>query len=130
MPFPKQSEVEVPLLTVIRDCGGSARPRDIYPKLTSYFPGLTPEEQDQRLESSPATRKWWNLVQWVRQHLVETGDIDGTTRGVWKITDQGKQRLEMQSLGESGRPSPAKETDLTLRGLSNRSRDDAKMRLL
>jgi restriction system protein len=77
MPFPKQSDVEIPLLEVLRESGGSAEPKDIYPKLAERFPDLTPEEQEQRLESSPSTRKWWNLVQWVRQHLVQAGEIDG-----------------------------------------------------
>ena len=93
MPFPKQGDIEVPLLKVLAECGGSAKPRDVYPKVAAYFPDLTPEEQEQRLESSASTRKWWNLVQWVRQRLVESPDIDGSTRGVWTLTDAGRKRL-------------------------------------
>ena len=70
MPFPKQSDVEIPLLRVLANAGGSAKPKDVYPLLAAQFPQLTLEEQSVRLESSPSTRKWWNLVQWVRQHLV------------------------------------------------------------
>ena len=33
------------------------------------------------------------MVQWARQHLVEIGEIDGSTRGVWKITEKGKIRI-------------------------------------
>ena len=33
-------------------------------------------------------------MQWVRQHLVEAGQIDGSTRGVWKLTDTGRARLQ------------------------------------
>ena len=92
MAFPKQSDVEVPLLQVLRDSGGSV-PKEVYPKVATYFPDLTPEEQDQRLESSAATRKWWNLVQWARQDLVQAGEVDGSTRGVWKLTEAGRARL-------------------------------------
>ena len=68
------------LLKVLAESGGSAKPRDIYPKVAAYFPELSAEEQEQRLESSASTRKWWNLVQWVRQRLVESREIDGSTR--------------------------------------------------
>src|SRR5262245_13461766 len=95
MAFPKQSDVEIPLLQVVAEAGGSAKPKDIYPVLATRFPALTAEEQEQRLESTPSVRKWWNLVQWVRQHLVETGEIDGTTPGIWKLTDAGRRRLAM-----------------------------------
>ena len=66
----------MPLLTVLNESGGSAKPRDIYAIVASYFPELTAADQQQRLESSPSVRKWWNLVQSVLRHLVEQGEID------------------------------------------------------
>lgn len=83
MPFPRQSDVEIPLPRALADAGGSAKPRDVYPRVAACFPDLGAEEQEVRLESSPGTRKWRTLVQWVRQHLVDSGEIDGSTRGVW-----------------------------------------------
>src|SRR5262245_42596812 len=125
MSFPRQSDVEIPLLRVLAESGGSAKPRDVYGKVAAHFPELTPAEQEQRLESSPSTRKWWNLVQWVRQHLVEAGEIDGSTRGVWTLTSKGTARL-------SG-PTPARAIaqaaaarEVTLRDLVNRTREEAK----
>lgn len=129
MTFPKQSEVEIPLLQVLLQNGGSGKPKEIYPKVTTFFPELTADEQEERLESSPSTRKWWNLIQWVRQHLVETGEIDGATRGIWSITDVGRARLAALPKAAS-ESSTTKTRDVTLRDLSNRSRDDAKARLL
>jgi restriction system protein len=46
----------------------------------------------ERLPSSPSTFRWHNLVQWSRQKLVEKGEIDGSTRGVWKLTPRGRAR--------------------------------------
>lgn len=66
MPFPPQRDIEDPLLRVLADIGGSAKPQDVYPRVATYFPALTAEEREQRLESSSSTRKWWNLVQWAR----------------------------------------------------------------
>ena len=93
MSFPKQADVAIPLLQALLDNGGSADPQTVYPKVAARFPDLTSEEQEQHLESSPTTRKWWNLVQWVRQDLVHAGEIDGSIHGVWKLTEAGRARL-------------------------------------
>jgi restriction system protein len=126
MPFPKQGDVEIPLLKVLADAGGSAKPRDVYPRVAAHFLDMTVEEQELRLESSPGTRTWWNLVQWVRQHLVESGEIDGSTRGVWKLTDTGRARLRVSN----ARAQPTQPVVVSLRDLANKSRDEAKSRLL
>ncbi len=63
----------------------------------SDFRNLTEEEQEERLENYPSTRKWSNLVQWIRQRLVDVGQIDGSQRGIWKITAAGRARLQAAS---------------------------------
>lgn len=50
MAFPRQSEIEIPLLRALADSGGSAKPRDVYPMVSAGFPGLTAADQEQRLE--------------------------------------------------------------------------------
>ena len=143
MAFPKQSDVVIPLLETLQRLGGSAKPRDIYPIVATYFPQLTGEDLEQRMESYPSTRKWWNLVQWVRQRLVETGEIDGSTRGVWALTEKGQSRLSGSSASipnqaqistlqsaEAPESAAAARSEVTLRDLANQSRDDAKSSLL
>jgi restriction system protein len=140
MAYPKQSEVELPLLKVLAETGGAAEPKGIYPQVAKFFPELTPEDQERRMESKPSSRKWWNLVQWARQTLVQAGQIDGSTRGVWKLTDSGRARLTLAAKQEfpaltkdvspAARAAEAQESETTLRDLANRSRDDAKARLL
>lgn len=132
MTFPRFNEIEVPLLRVLIDLGGSAAPKLIYPKVAAHFPNLTPEEQEQRLENYPSTRKWSNLVQWSRQRLVDAGDVDGSKRGVWAITPKGRARAEggaqIVQTGASVSAEPAPQADL--RDLANMARDEAKSRLL
>jgi restriction system protein len=82
---------------------------------------LTAEELEERLENYPSTRKWANLVQWVRQRLVDAGEIDGSTRGVWKITHAGRSRLGSQ------RPPVA---DTNLRDLMHAHVGEVKARML
>lgn len=74
--------------------------------MAASFPELTVEEQELRLESSPTTRKWTNLVQW---------------------TDKGRDRLKVPA---ARLPTPLVPAAVDLRDLANRSRDDAKSRLL
>lgn len=130
MPFPRQAEVELPLLTVLADLGGEAKPRDIYPLVAKHFPSLTQEEQEERLENFPSTRKWNNLVQWVRQRLVETGQIDGSERGVWRLSALGRERLKQTSPGTGAPGIEANTSAVTLRDLVNTSAEEIKARLI
>lgn len=101
MSFPKQREIEIPLLKAIDQLGGTAKPKDVYPLVAKFFANqLTEEDLVARLPSSPSTFKWHNLVQWSRQSLTDAGDIDGSTQGVWRITANGRKRI-------SGSPTPA-----------------------
>lgn len=137
MPFPKQIEVEIPLLQALVELGGEGRPRDVYPLVTKRFPQLTAEEQEERLDSYPSTRKWSNLVQWVRQRLVDLGEIDRSQRGIWRITASGMNRLkdepEHQEPGKSVAPpaiSVAPVPTMSLRDLVNANQNEIKARLI
>lgn len=63
MAFPKQFEIEIPLLQTIQELGGTGKPKEIYPRVSKLFPQLTEEELIAKLPSSPSTFKWHNLVQ-------------------------------------------------------------------
>ena len=67
MSFPKQNEIELPLLKALHDLGGKAEPKELYPRLAKIFTQLTEEVLAARLPSSPSTFRWHNLVQWSRQ---------------------------------------------------------------
>lgn len=135
MPFPRQKDIEAPLLQALSKLGGEAKPRDIYPVVAELFPDLTVDEQEQRMESDPSTRKWWNLVQWARQTLVERGEIDKSTRGIWKITSAGRARLNgaggaLLSVQPETRRQNQASSEITLRDLVNANRDEVKSRLI
>jgi len=98
MALPKQTGIEVPLLEEIEKAGGSAAPKDLYPRLTARFPQITQEELAQRLPAG--NLQWTNRVQWVRQRLILRGELDGSVRGVWAITDAGRRRLEAHRRGQ------------------------------
>ena len=49
MPFPKQRDVEVPLLKALQELGGQGAPQAVYPLVAKHFPDLTLEEQQVRM---------------------------------------------------------------------------------
>ena len=83
--------------------------------------------EEERLESSPSTRRWWNLVQWVRQRLVDKGEVDGSMRGIWRITPAGRSRLTAnttesqapQGPGMGIGPTTPAAVDVNLRDVAN-----------
>jgi hypothetical protein len=44
MSFPKQNEVELPLLKTLLELGGKSEPKELYAKLATQFPQLTQED--------------------------------------------------------------------------------------
>ena len=93
--LPKQSEIELPLLQVLEELGGKAKPSEIYPKLQRYFPDIT--EDDLQLTLGSGANKWRNSVAWVRQKLILQGEMSSLSRGTWAITALGQQRLNSPS---------------------------------
>jgi restriction system protein len=138
VPFPKQAEIEVPLLQALVELGGQGRPRDVYPLVAKRFPQLTPEEQEERLENYPSTRKWSNLVQWIRQRLVDLDQIDGSQRGIWRITPQGRARLRTNDAAPAAATSLGQSYDgrieappiTSLRDLVNANTEEIRTRLV
>jgi len=130
MAFPNQSEIELPLLLALEALGGEAKPKQVYPLVSEYFSQLTPEDLEQKLESSPSTRKWWNLVQWARQALVDAGEVDGSTRGIWRLTSKGRERIAKET-GSGKKPFAAHARyQRRLRDLNNDNIEQVKKRLI
>ena len=82
------------VLQVLDTAGGTSKPNDVYQKMKEVFPIDSPSEQD-RLEKA---------VAFARLLLRQKGYIDGTERGVWKITVAGQQWL-LENLPDLPRPS-------------------------
>lgn len=96
MTLPMEKDVELPLLIEIEAMGGEARPQDIYPRVTGHFPQVT--EADLGETISHGMNKWTNRIQWARQNLVIKKELERYPRGVWRITDKGRERLRSGGL--------------------------------
>jgi len=91
--MPKEENIELPILKVLKDAGGSLSIRDAIAKTKELYPELTDEEKASMLTSGE--NRLNNRIAWCRQRLVEEGEIDSSTRGIWKITEEGKKRVEL-----------------------------------
>jgi restriction system protein len=90
--LPKQKDIEVPLLEVLVKLGGQGKTKEIYPLVTKKFPKIRDEDISEVLPSGG--NKWKNRIQWVRQRLIDKGEMDSPSRGIWAITDKGRKRVE------------------------------------
>ena len=97
--LPKQKDVEIPLLKVLVELGGQGKPKEIFPLVTKQFPEIREEDLAEVLASG--NNKWINRVQWARYELVNKGEMYSPSRGIWAITDKGRQRIEKKAVSES-----------------------------
>lgn len=97
--LPKQFEIELPLLLALKELGGSAKPSQVYGQVTKHFPHLTQADLTEQLASGG--NKWTNRIQWVRQALVDKGELASPSYGVWAITQKGLDRLSSSAKPQS-----------------------------
>ncbi len=76
-----------PLLQALKDLGGSATPKEARNKIIENEK-LT-EEETSAVIGKTQTPEFNNDVAWARQYLVRGGYLDNSTRGVWKLTENG-----------------------------------------
>lgn len=91
MPFPKRKEIEIAILVELNAMGGEAKTQDIYPRVAQHFPEISAEELVQRF--GIGENRWANLVRWARLMLVAKGEVASSGRGIWRITDKGRERI-------------------------------------
>src|SRR5579883_1052397 len=92
LPSAYDTRLWLALLYEIEAAGGQGRPSALYPRMRAYFPQIT--EADLALKNvHTGENKWRNRIQWARQKLVERGCIDSPQRGIWRLTDRGRQWL-------------------------------------
>lgn len=76
-----------PVLDALRTLGGSGRPVEVQDLIAERFK-LTESEQAVQLKSG--SPRFANQVNWARFYLAKAGLIDASTRGVWSLTEKGR----------------------------------------
>jgi restriction system protein len=77
-----------PLLDAMREKGGQARPREIYDTIAQ---NLNMSEDERTVTNKNGYPRFENQIAWARSYLVKTGYLDSPSRGVWRLTDKGKE---------------------------------------
>ena len=106
--LPKQRDLEEPILRVLADRGGQARSDEVYEGVRKLFPHLTEADL---LETMPSgDNKFKNRIRFVREALIDRGEMESPAHGLWGITAKGTARLHeqnpKQSLAQTFIPTP------------------------
>jgi restriction system protein len=87
MPLPEFATWINPLLSSLRDLGGTARPREVVARIA----------KDQRVsdgvlerENQGGVSRFSNQIHWARYYLAEAGFIDRSQHGVWRLTEKAQ----------------------------------------
>jgi restriction system protein len=75
-----------PILTGLRELGGSAAPREVIDLVVERL-GIGDDERAERTKSG--TLRVDNQVHWARNYLVWAGLLDGSQRGRWSLSQAG-----------------------------------------
>ena len=77
-----------PVLDALKQLGGSGRPVEVTDIIVSRL-GITDEMMS--VTTKAGVPLFTNRVHWARLYLARSGYIDSSKRGVWSLTDKGRQ---------------------------------------
>jgi hypothetical protein len=91
--FVSQTDYTVPLLRLLAELpDGQDTPKEVRRLFENRYGHLIPDEHRRHHDSGEII--WENNVNWSRLHLKQYGFLDSSVRGIWRITDAGRQWLE------------------------------------
>ena len=102
MPLP-YADYEIPLLQALFRLGGSPKTSDVYPVVEAIMREELREHPEEYGKTKSGVVIWVNKVRWAREYLKQKGQLDGSERGVWKITQSGRKRVRIYQ--ETGKDS-------------------------
>lgn len=92
-PFRTQFEYEIALLRLLAKLpGGRGSTDDVCRRFEKEYQHRIPDKD--RGERSDGNEIWNNNVRWCRNYLKQRGLLDGSQRGIWQITQEGRRWLE------------------------------------
>lgn len=102
-----------PILDELRKIGGEGTAREIMRAVADLV--ITDPEERDRLTKKSGANAAENEVAWARNNLREAGLIDGSTRGVWRLTPEGwKTHLTLEDAHKIGKNKQIKDRQAKL----------------
>jgi hypothetical protein len=93
---------EQPILAALHDAGGALPFRHALEAVGRRMEGVLNEHD--RVADERGVARWQKRVPFVRLKLVERGLLDGDApRGIWQLTDAGREALAQTAAGASAR---------------------------
>ena len=88
----EEAAYELPILEALVEQGGRAPTSEVVDQVGEKLAGRLTQLDRATLRSGDV--RWRRRCQFVRLALVKRGDlVDGSPRGVWEISDQGRKRI-------------------------------------
>ena len=88
----------VPILQVLSEMGGSGKVAEVLDRVGKKMKGVLKKPDYESLASGTDSFRWRNTAQWARHSMVNEGLLKkDSPRGVWEISEKGKQHLEQSS---------------------------------
>lgn len=83
-----------PILQVLVELGGRAPTDKILDRIGQVMQGVLRDVDSQPLAATPDMPRWRNAAQWARKSMVDEGLLkNDSPRGIWEITEAGRQSL-------------------------------------
>jgi len=84
-----------PILRVLERRGGSGQVGDVLEEVREEMKEILRDVDFEPLASDPHNPRWRNAAQWARNSMVNEGLLkSGSPRGVWEITEKGREYLK------------------------------------
>ncbi len=89
---PKFVQFFSPTIEALKELGGSGRPSEVRNVIARQ---LTISEQDRTELLEGGAPRFDNQVAWARFYLVKAGLVDSSRRGVWSLSDKGREIISL-----------------------------------
>ncbi len=87
-----------PILTVLVEMDGAGQAGDVINAIEPLMKPILKEVEFTPLPSQPEQERWRNPAHWSRHRLVREGLLkDDSPRGLWEVSDQGREWLNDKS---------------------------------
>ncbi len=87
------TDYEIPLLKALIELGGLAKTAEIYPVIERIMRLELKEHPEEYGTYKRGEIIWKNRTQWAREYLKRKGQLDASERGIWKVTQNGRERV-------------------------------------
>jgi len=92
-----------PILQVLTAMDGSGKVADVLDRVGKLMKPVLKDVDYEPLASDPNIPRWRNAAQWARNSMVKEGLLkNNSPRGIWEISEQGKDWLAKQGSGAEG----------------------------